>query len=114
MSLFDFLCILALGYIIGNFHALWKLRKIIIDTAKDTVSDKTSKTVHEIYNLEVETVEDTLYLYDTNTKDFVCQGSSLTELATLSKTYRNIMLATVIHNDKVFMFINGKHKEFNQ
>jgi hypothetical protein len=114
MSIIDFLCVLVLGYVIGNFHTIWKLRKLISDTATEHgLSETSSKTIHEIYMLEVETVGDTLYLYDADTKDFVCQGSSLTELAMLSKTYRNIMIAKVVHDDKVFMFVNGNYKEFN-
>lgn len=114
MSILDFVLVLALGYIIGNFHAIWKLRKILADTVTEqALNEKTPKTIHEIYKLEIETIDDTLYLYDSDTKDFVCQGSSLNELAMLCKTYRNIMLATVVHGDKVFMFVNGNHKEFN-
>lgn len=117
MSIIEFLCVLALGYVIGNLHTIWKLRKIISDVAKDQDIDldnspNTTATKQDIYNLEIEAVGDVLYLYDTDTKDFVCQGASLAELATYSKNYKKIMLATVKHNDKVFMFVNGNYKEF--
>lgn len=116
MSIVEIICFLVIGYVLGNLHTIWKLRKLITSVAKDQgiKLDKTeTKTVaYDVYKLEIETVGDTLYLYDTETKDFVCQGSSLSELANLSKTYKNIMVATVAHDDKVFMFINGNYKEF--
>jgi hypothetical protein len=119
MSVIDFVCVLVLGYVIGNLHTIWKLKELISSTAKEKGirldgADETKSTVHDIYKLEVEKVGDTLYLYDIETKDFVCQGSSLSELAMLSKTYRNIIVATVSHDDKVFMFVNGNYKELTQ
>jgi len=122
MSIIDFLSVFVLGYVIGNLHTVWKLRELISTTAKEkgidlgAISDisETKSTVHDIYKLEIEKIGDTLFLYDIETKDFVCQGSSLSELAMLSKTYKNIMVATVSHDNKVFMFVNGKYKELSQ
>lgn len=117
MGIIEIICILVIGYVLGNLHTIWKLRKLITDVAKSQVikldEETESKTViHDIHKLEIEMVDNTMYLYDSETKDFVCQGSSLSELANLSKTYKNIMVATVVHDDKVFMFVNGNYKEF--
>ena len=117
MSIIEFLCVLVLGYVLGNIHTIWKLRKLISDVAKneginlDDAEVKSKNTAYDVHKLQIETIGDILYLYNIETKDFVCQGSSIDELATLTKTHR-IMVATVAYDDKVFMFVNGKYKEF--
>jgi hypothetical protein len=107
-----------LGYAVGYFSVIWKLRDVIKDVAKaegiDLNEDFTvkEKKVTEVYKLDVEEINQMLYLFDRESKDFVCQGSSIDELARLCKEYRNIMMATVVYQNKVFMFVNGHAKEF--
>lgn len=125
MDMFDIILILAIGYFIGKAHAYYSLAKTIRDLAeengidiekdwlnKDEDADKTLKD--KIHLLRVETVNDVLYLYEKDTNDFVCQGSNIDDLATRAKEYKNILLASVLHNDKVFMFVNGTSKEYTE
>ena len=62
--------------------------------------------------VEVEEIDNVLYLYERDSHDFICQASSIEELAIKAKDYKNVMLATVIHDNKVFMFHNGNAKEY--
>lgn len=105
-----------IGYMIGHAATIWKLRGFIKEVAKaegiDLNEDFTEKPIVEVHKLEVEEIEKMLYLFDRDTKDFVCQGSTIEELARHAKDYRNIMMATVVHRGKVFMFVNGNSKEF--
>lgn len=107
-----------LGYFIGHASVIWKLRNFIKDMAiKEGLKINEDFTVTKeegnlVRKLEVEEVGDVLYLYDRETKDFVCQAKSIDELAKLSKDYKNIAMAAVIHKDKVFMFVNGNSKEY--
>jgi len=105
---------LGIGYLIGNAHTIWKLRKLIaeagIDFEKNLQEAEQPKT--HVYKLTIETVNDILYLYDRETNDFVCQAKTMEELAQSCKEYKNIMVATVIHDSKVFIFANGKYQEF--
>lgn len=119
MNMLDVLIFFGLGIVIGYVYSLWRIRGVIIKLAeqegfnleKNNTIQSTVEKRH-VHKLEVEQINQVLYLYDRETKDFVCQGSSIEELATLSKTYKNILSATVIHNDRVYLFLNGNSKEF--
>jgi len=111
----------AIGYVIGYSSVIWKLREFIKDAAKSqglkvnedfTVAEEKNTT--SVRQLEVEQLGDILYLYDRQTKDFVCQAESIDDLAKICKDYNNILLAAVVHNNKIFMFVNGISKEYIQ
>jgi hypothetical protein len=111
-----------IGYFIGYSSVIWKLRQFIKDAAlaqgikvnKDFTVTEEHPDKTEVRKLEVEQVDDVLYLYDRETKDFVCQASTIDELAKACRDYKNILLATVIHDNKVFMFVNGNSKEYTE
>jgi hypothetical protein len=101
---------LVIGYLVGEFYCLFRMRHIIIDVAaKEGIyldeSDSKVKAI-EVHRLRIQTIDDILYLYN-DTEDFICQAKTLEELATLSQQYKNIKYAAVIHDNKVFTFING-------
>jgi hypothetical protein len=106
----DILLILGLitiGYQLGKFITLLRIHDDIIQTILDH-RDNTS--IKEVYKLKVEKVESILYLYD-DENNFICQAETLEELAKLSQQYKKIDYAAVIHNDKVFKFVNGSATE---
>ena len=105
MTLLDIILILALGWVMGEFYAMYKLRKnlrsyLIIEETKPVV-----------FKLETELVDNIILLYDRETKDFICQGKSLEQLAQLSREYKKIEYATVKHGDYFVAFIEGKVTE---
>jgi cell division septal protein FtsQ len=105
MTLLDIILILALGWVMGEFYTMYKLRKnlrtyIIVEETKPNV-----------YKLETELVDDIILLYDRETNDFICQGKSLEQLAQLSREYKKIEYATVKHGDYFVAFIEGKVTE---
>lgn len=105
------------GYQVGMAVLSWKLRDIILKEAKAQgidVSLSKQVKVATVEKLIVEEVNDTLFLYDFDTKEFICQAKTLTELAALSKAYKNIKYAAVIHGDECFMFIDGNVKVSNE
>lgn len=118
MELLLLLIVGLIGYFIGYASVIWKLRNFIKDIAiKEGLKINEDFTVAKkedspVRKLEVEQVGDILYLYDRESKDFICQASTVDELAKMSKDYKNIALAAVIHKNKVFMFVNGNSKEF--
>ena len=102
MTLLDIILILALGWVMGEFYTMYKLRKnirsyLVIEEARPTV-----------FKLETEQVDNTILLYDRDTNDFICQGNSLEQLAQLSREYKKIEYATVKHGDYFVAFIEGK------
>jgi hypothetical protein len=105
MTLLDIILILALGWVMGEFYTVYKLRKnlrtyLIIEEAKPIV-----------FKLETELVDNTILLYDRETNDFICQGNSLEQLAQLSREYKKIEYASVKHGDYFVAFIEGKVTE---
>jgi len=103
MTLLDIILLLALGWVMGEFYALYKLRRNLHTYL--IIKEETRPTV---FKLETESVGDTILLYDRDTKDFICQGKSLQQLAELSREYKKIEYATVKHGEDFFAFFEGK------
>ena len=106
MTLLDIILILALGWVMGEFYTMYKLRKNIRSYL--IIQEETKPTV---FKLETEEVDNTILLYDRETNDFICQGNSLEQLAQLSREYKKIEYATVKHGDFFVAFIEGKVTE---
>jgi uncharacterized protein YxeA len=106
MTLLDIILILALGWVMGEFYAMYKLRRNIRSYL--IIQEETKPTV---FKLETEEVDNTILLYDRDTNDFICQGNSLEQLAQLSREYKKIEYATVKHGDYFVAFIEGKVTE---
>ena len=106
MTLLDIILILALGWVMGEFYTMYKLRKNIRSYL--IIQEEIRPTV---YKLETELVDNTILLYDRDTNNFICQGNSLEQLAQLSREYKKIEYATVKHGDYFVAFIEGKVTE---
>ena len=106
MTLLDIILILALGWVMGEFYTMYKLRKNIRSYL--IIQEETRPTV---FKLETEEVDNTILLFDRETHDFICQGNSLEQLAQLSREYKKIEYATVKHGDYFVAFIEGKVTE---
>ena len=106
MTLLDIILILALGWVMGEFYTMYKLRKNIRSYL--IIQEEIRPTV---YKLETELVDNTILLYDRETNNFICQGNSLEQLAQLSREYKKIEYATVKHGDYFVAFIEGKVTE---
>jgi hypothetical protein len=111
---------------VGELIALYKVRKIINKIASDNginlqrqiekmYANGEDDTILEpkIASLKIERIEDILYLYHRDSDNFVCQGDTLEELATIAKQYKNIKMATVIHDEQVFVFNDGEVRKYN-
>jgi len=105
-----------LGYQVGEAVTSYRLRHIIMAEAKrrGLVTDKEiekienidePKTKSNVHKLWIETVKDTMYLYDNDT--FICQAQSLEELAKLALKYKNIKYASVKSGENLYAFVNG-------
>jgi hypothetical protein len=124
MELFTFFIAFIAGFIIGEGFVLFKLRNVLktlasvqgIDVEKELEKAKEEQEIiiYNIQRLEIEQVNDTLYLYDRLNHIFICQATSIEELAKLCKSYNNIVSATVIYQDKVFIFDDGTVQEYTQ
>lgn len=61
--------------------------------------------------LNVEQHGEMLYLFDVDTDNFICQATSVQELAKLAKELKNVSVAAVKHGDKIFAFKDGESVE---
>lgn len=108
------------AYNIGVSVTAWRLRDIIIKEAKKEgiVVDneyniiETEENKPKVSKLWIEKVHDILYLYDTE-DTFICQASTMEELASLALKYKDIKYASVLNGDDVYAFINGTVKSSN-
>lgn len=112
--------VFALGYYVGEAVALFKVRQQIrkftkilgYDIDEEIRKSQEDIQIIRVRKLETEVVNNVLYLYDKETRDFICQGSSMSELAELAKERKNIVGAVVTHGEQVFMFADGKSEEY--
>lgn len=122
MELFLFIfCIFAAGFVAGKLHTYFHVAKLLRDVAAHAGIDierEIKKLDHEevnpeklVYKLMVENHGDLLYLFDKETDEFICQGSSVQELAKLALERKKINLAAVLHGEKVFKFKDGESTE---
>jgi hypothetical protein len=122
MELFLFIfCIFAAGFVAGKIHTYFHVAKLLRDVAEHAGIDierEMKKLDSEevppeklVYKLMVEEHGELLYLFDKETDEFICQGSSVQELAKLALERKKINLAAVLHGEKVLQFKNGESTE---
>ena len=115
------LSIFCTGFFLGKGYAYWHMAKVMREFAEAhgiDIQKELEKLVTEevepkkiVYKLEVETHDNTLYLFDKESNEFICQGSSVQELAKLALERKQIKLAAVLHDKRIFAFKNGESAE---
>jgi hypothetical protein len=117
MEIIIFILGLYFGYQIGQAITVWKIKDIIIKEAKSQGIDMSGlddshslKQVDSVSQLFIERANNVLYLYDKEANSFICQASTIDELARLAKEYNNIKYASVMdeQSDAIVAFIDGK------
>lgn len=101
-EIFILLVVFIVGFLVGEFSVLFRMHKVVISMIE---SDKKEET--ELHTLFVEDVDDVLYLYNDGDRAFICQAETMDELAKLSQEYKNIKYAAVVHDNKIFAFVDG-------
>lgn len=120
MDFIIFIIGLFLGYHLGQMVLSWRLRDIILKEARreglnvddefNVIEQKEDKP--NVAQLFIERANDIMYLYDRKASTFICQATSIDELAKLAKEYKNIKYAAVLDQstEDVFAFVDGKVK----
>lgn len=122
MDIISIIILVGLGYYIGKFHTYWKMARLIKEVAEEQgidVQAELEKIVNGdedteervVHKLQVEIHGEQLYLFDHETDEFICQGSSVQELCELALKYKKVLYAAVKYNDKVFAFKDGNSTE---
>ena len=103
-----------MGYQVGMSVTAYRLRDLVYREAKRRGLIKEIDLDLEeeltVVQLFVEKANNILYLYDKDDNTFVCQGSTLQELATLAKKYKNIKYAAVMIDKDIYAFVDGTVK----
>jgi hypothetical protein len=105
MEFISYLVVFILGFVVGEYVLAYKLKHILEDYIEEE-----HEVGDEVFKLKTEKHNDILFLYD-NTNNFVCQGACLEELARMAVLNKNIKYASVIHDEKIYMFIDGSVKQ---
>lgn len=122
MELLILFTIVVVAFQAGKHYGYYKIVKLMKEVAEEQGIDlekelgivkekEESKKNPSVHKLEVETHGDLLYLFDKESDRFICQGSSVQELAKLAKELKQVNLAAVKHGDKLFAFKDGESTE---
>lgn len=98
------------GWFIGRFVLKFTLVKNAIKSMNQNELDQfmRKREPEEMPQLHVELVDGIMRLYDTATSMYMCQGSSIEELAATLKASCHIDYAKITHADKQILVIDGK------
>jgi len=105
-----------IGYQVGMSVFAYRIRHILYKEAKRQGINVTASSLDlvedspVINRLFIEKANDVLYLYDLDENTFICQASTIDELASLAKKYKNIKYAVVENNGDMLMFVEGAVK----
>ena len=98
-----------IGYQTGMSVFAYRVRHLIYKEAKEQgiILDSLEDDKPKIAKLFIEQANDVLYLYDYDANTFICQASTIDELASLAQKYKNIKYAVVENGNDMLMFVNG-------
>lgn len=115
MEITFFLLFIA-GFYLGRIYTNWLFMREVKKLAKEQginlefeIKEVEQKSL--VHKLSVEKHGNMLYLFDKKTDTFICQATSIQELAKLAQSYNNINYAAVIFDNKVFTFHEGEIQE---
>jgi len=103
MEIFIYTAIFIVGFIAGEYVLAYRLKNLL----ENYIDEEVEEAGDEVFKLKTEKHDGMLFLYD-NTHTFVCQGTCLEELAKLAVKNKNIKYAAVMHDEKIYMFIDGQ------
>ena len=111
MSILEFigyLTIFAAGFFAGEAVMARRIQNVLTSIVEDEIPDNISnEKVIDVRKLIVEHWEGLMFLYEAETKHFVCQGKTMDDLAKLAKEQSNISYAAVQDDTTLVWFIDG-------
>lgn len=123
MELLTLILIIVVAFQMGKHWGYYKLAKLMREVAEEQgidlekelglVAEQEEKKnkADAVLKLEVEQHGELLYLFDVESDNFICQGSTVQELAKLAKDLKKVNYAAVKHGDKIFAFKDGESIE---
>jgi hypothetical protein len=102
-----------IGYQIGMSVFAYRIRHLLYKEAKARGMDIDAKLLNleenkpTVAQLFIEKANNMMYLYEYEDKTFICQATTVDELALLAQKYKNIKYAAVADGDNMLMFVEG-------
>lgn len=97
-----------IGWILSFVHFANKLNKVSVEDFKKFKSAGNKEEEKQVPVLNIEKHGNMFYLFNHETNTFICQGSSIDELAEKAYKYQNIQVAIIQNNKGFVKIINGK------
>jgi hypothetical protein len=101
----DIVCAFLLGIWLTEKYIFYKIRNALEEAGVD-FEEESKVEVITVNKYFIETINDSLYLYEHTTNNFIAQGATLEELATLAKDKSRV--AGVSYNEEVLWFVDGE------
>jgi hypothetical protein len=98
--------LLIIGFYIGKIYQTFKIVDILVQAHVDEALERLPSL--EVFKLEIEEHEGTKFLYDSDAQEFICQGSSLDDLAKLFNERKKKSLGMLEYDNTSVYFIDGK------
>lgn len=109
-SFIFYFLVFVLGWIVGTQFLLLRLRQALMKEADrlglSIVEETDDEEEEEVPTFFTELDNGIIFVYNKKNNAFICQGSTLEEVAEKSK----VRVAKVLHDKGIFAFVNGKVK----
>jgi hypothetical protein len=109
-NIWDYILIFLLGWTVGVKFYMYRLEKDLKEYAKDNgiKIEEVDGKPSIVPTLTVDIQEGVLYLYDKKSNTFLCQGTSIDELANSLVQFNKIPKARVEYLNHTLLMDNGK------
>ena len=105
----DYLIVILLigvAFVIGRIYEAFKIVDILVQAQMEEAIEKIPTL--EIFKLEIEEHQGVKFLYDSDAQEFICQGSTLEDLAKLFSERKKKALGMLEYDNTSVFFIDGK------
>lgn len=94
------------AFYIGRVYEAFKIVDILVQAHMDEIIEKVPSL--EVFKLEIQEHQGTKFLYDSDAQEFICQGSTLEDLAKLFNERKQKSLGMLEYDNTSVFFIDGK------
>jgi uncharacterized transporter YbjL len=104
--LFDIISAFVFGLWLMDKIIFYRIRKTLEEAGVEFDEEEDKVEVIKVKKCFVEKINESLYLYEHTTNNFIAQAKSLDELAILAKDQARVV--GVSYNEEVLWFVDGK------
>ena len=106
MEYFIVVGLIIVAFYIGRIYEAFKIIDILVEAHMEETIEKVPSL--EVFKLEIEEHQGVKFLYDSDAQEFICQGSTLDDLAKLFNERKRKSLGMLEYDNNSVYFIDGK------